>query len=133
MAVAGDIVEITFNHPVYGSGTFKPVSGEDGTFDLGGRRALDDDAITSDSEKIKKIQMMPWKFEGTIRWAAQTGLDVEKMNSLSGDPIESDWTFELMDGTIYGGVGSPVGDVVGSAKDGTISIKVIGGGGLRQL
>lgn len=133
MAVSGDIKEITFNHPTLGSGTFKPIAGEDATFDVGGRRTLDEDVITSDGEKINKITMMPWKYESPVRWAASTGLDLEKLVALSGNPEDADWTFELMDETIYGGKGRPVGDFVGSSKDGTIPIKLSGGGGLRQI
>ena len=107
MAVSGDIKEITFNHPSLGSGTFKPIAGEDATFDLGGRRTLDEDVITSDGEKINKISMMPWKYESPVRWAASTGLDLEKLIALSGSPEDADWTFELMDETIYGGKGRP--------------------------
>lgn len=133
MAIAGDVKEITFNNADAGSGTFKPIAGEDSTFDLGGRRTLDEDVITSDGEKIDKISMMPWKYEATVRWASSTGLDLEKLVVLSGSLEPTDWTFELMDGTIYGGTGRPVGDLVGSAKDGTIPLKTTGGGGLRQI
>jgi hypothetical protein len=133
MAIAGDIREITFNNEDAGSGTFKPIAGEDGTFDLGGRRTLDEDVITSDGEKVNKISMMSWKYESSVRWDAANGKDLEKLTLLSGSTKDTDFTFELMDGTIYGGTGRPVGDLVGSAKDGTISIKVTGGGGLREI
>lgn len=133
MAVAGDVKEITFNHPTLGSGTLKPISGEDFTLSLGGFKTLDEDVITSDGEKIDKITNSAWMAEGSVRWASQTGLDLEKIKNLSGSTDNSDWTFELMDGSIYGGFGKPVGDIQGSTKDGTISIKLTGGGGLRQI
>jgi hypothetical protein len=130
MAIAGDVREITFNNEDAGSGTFKPIAGEDGTFDLGGRRTLDEDVITSDGDKIS---MMSWKFENPVRWDAANGKDLEKLTILSGSTKQTDWTFELMDGTIYGGIGRPVGDLVGSSKDGTIAMKITGGGGLREI
>ena len=133
MAVAGDVQEITFNHPTFGSGTFKPISGEDFTLNLGGKKTLDEDTITSDGEKIDKITNSPWMAEGSIRWDSKTGLDLEKLYSLSGAVENTVFTFELMDGSIYGGTGRPVGDMQGSTKDGTISIKLTGGGRLRQI
>ena len=133
MSVCGDIKEITFNHPTLGSGTFKPIAGEDSTFDLGGRKTLDEGTITSDGEKVDKINMMPWMVETTVRWSASQGLDLERLTALSGNPEQSDWTFELMDETIYGGKGKIVGDIQGSGQNGTIGIKITGGGGLRQI
>ena len=133
MAVAGDIKEITFNHPTLGSGTFKPLSDEDATFDLGGLKTNDDEAITSDGEKINKLKNTPWMFEGVVRWSSIDGLDLEKLTNLSGSTEDSDWTFELADGSIYGGTGRPVGDIQGSSKDGQISLKITGGSKLRQI
>jgi hypothetical protein len=130
---AGDIQEITYNHPTLGSGTFKPIAGEDFSINLGGRRGLDEVVLTSDGEAIHKVQNMPWSMEGPVRWAATIGLDMEKLAGLSGDLEDTNWTIQLISGEIYGGIGRPVGDIVGSSKDGQIPLKVVGGNGLRQL
>ena len=52
----GDIIELTFNHEVEGSGSLFLKSNEDGTMDLGGYASEDDaNGITGDGKFIDKI------------------------------------------------------------------------------
>ena len=60
--VAGDILEITYNHPVTGSGTLYCKANEDSQVDKGGYRSEDDDAmVTGDGQIIDKINRKRWK------------------------------------------------------------------------
>ena len=53
--VAGDILEITYNHPVIGSGTLYCKANEDSQVDKGGYRSEDDDAmVTGDVRLLTK-------------------------------------------------------------------------------
>lgn len=132
MAIAGEVTQITFGNDSLGSGGFDAISGEDFTFDIGGKRTQEV-KMTPSGEAVYSVQTMPWKAEGTLRWSALTGQDIEKLTALSGSATETEFTFTLTDGTIYGGKGKPVGDLSGTAKDGTVPFAVQGGGILRQI
>lgn len=134
MAVGGDIIEITYNHPTIGSGTIYPKAGEDSTYDLGGFRA-DDDAnnVDGSGEMITSLTRKLWSFEATVAWDQNVRKDLENITALAADPVPANWTFSCINGITYAGKGRPVGDVQGNGKAATFSMKVAGGGVLKQL
>ena len=67
MAVGGDIIEITYNHPTLGSGTLFPKSSEAGTYDLGGFRSKDEaSGIDGGGTIIDTMNQVRGFFEATI-------------------------------------------------------------------
>lgn len=134
MAVGGDIIEITYNHPTLGSGTVYPKAAEDSTFDLGGYRSADDaNMVSGNGEMIDQLNQVRWSFEGTVAWDMNTRGDLEKLTALNASPELSDWTFTHINGTVYGGKGKPVGDMQGNGNAATFTLKVSGGGGLKKI
>lgn len=134
MAVGGDILEVTFNHPTLGSGTIFPKSSEDSTMNLGGFRSTDDNAmIAGNGEIIDQIHQTRWSVETKVAWDMNTREDLEKVVSLAASPVPATWTFTHINGTIYGGTGKPVGDYNGNGNDATFTLKVSGGGVLKKL
>ncbi|MCH9621002.1 MAG: hypothetical protein S4CHLAM20_04160 [Chlamydiia bacterium] len=133
-AIGGDIIEITYNHPTLGSGSFFPKSEEDGTIDPGGFRTADEDnGVTGSGDAIYKKNRKRWSVEITSRWDANKANDLERLNLLSNSSIESTLTFELANGTVWKGQGMPVGDVQGSSNEATMSVKFAGGGFLEKI
>ncbi len=133
-SVGGDIREITFNHPTLGNGIIYAKSAEDSTYDLGGLRGNDDDNMLDGAgNNIRQLNMARWSFETTIAWDMNNRKDLEKLVALAGDPVEADWTISHINGTIYGGKGSPVGDMKGNGNAATFSLKIAGGGGLKAI
>jgi hypothetical protein len=133
-AVGGDIIEITWNHPVHGSGTWYPKSGEDSTFDTGGFRGDDDDnGVDGGGRNIKKLNRRRWSFEGTVSWDANISNELEQAELLAADPVDAEWTITHINGTVWGGTGSPVGDIQGSGNDATMAIKISGGQKLKKI
>lgn len=133
--VAGDILEITYNHPTIGSGTFYCKANEDSQVDLGGYRSEDDDSMTtSDGQMIDKINAKRWSYEAPpIAWDMTETDELGKLVQLSASPIPADWTITSISGAIWGGKGKPVGDLKGSTNTGQIPLKLAGGGQLKQI
>lgn len=131
--IAGDVTEITYNHPTLGTGTFFPKAGEDSTFDPGGLRANDDaNGVDGAGRTIKQLNRARWSFEGTIANDMNTENDLAKVAALAADPVDADWTFSHINGTVWKGKGSPVGDVAANGNAGTMTLKVSGGGELKK-
>lgn len=131
----GDIVEITYNHSVLGTGTFFCKAGEDATVDTGGYRSNDDaNMVTSDGQMIDQINRVRWSIEcPPIAWD-MTGVDeASKIAKLAASPIQADWTIACISGAIWGGKGKPVGDVQGVTNGSTVKMKLAGGGELKNI
>lgn len=132
-AVGGDILEVTYAHVTLGSGTFFPKSGEDSTFDLGGFRGTDDaNMVDGGGRTIRQLNRVRWSFEVLIAWDAVTDEDLEKLTALAESPVEADWTVSLINGAIYAGKGSPVGDIQANGNSPSMTLKVAGGGKMEK-
>lgn len=131
MATGGDIIEVTYNHPKLGTNIFSPKAAEDSTYDLGGFKGNDDANMISGSGKnIRQLNLNRWFFEVVYTW--EDG-DLERMSDLAGDTVEAEWTFTHKNGTVYRGLGSPVGDIQGNGNAATFTAKISGGGILEQI
>lgn len=131
---AGDITEITANHPTLGTKTFYPKAGEAATYDLGGITS-DDDAqgVDSSGGVIRKMNNKRWSVDITIAWDANDREDLEFLQSLAANTTPADWTYSWINGTVYGAKGFPVGDVQGDTGAGTIKLKTAGGGKMKKI
>jgi len=128
MAVGGDILEITFNHPTLGSGTFFPKSSEPSNYDTGGFRSKDEAAaIDGSGTPIDTMNQVRGYFESTVSNDMNTNLDLEKAVALAESPVPAIWTFTVINGVSYSGSGKPVGDLMGDVDKATFKLKVSGG------
>ena len=132
--VGGDIIEITYQHPVVGSGTLFCKGSEDGTLDPGGYRSADDAAmITGDGVKIRQINRAAWSFEcPPIAWDMTDKDELAKLSALAGSPVEANWTITSISGAIWAGKGNPVGDIQGNTNTSQIPLKLSGSGILEK-
>lgn len=134
MATGGDILEITYNHPTLGDGTIFAKANEDSTFDLGGFRSNDDaDMVDGSGTMIDQINRKRWKFSVVVAWDMNSANELEKIADLSGSAVQADWTFESVNGTVWGGQGKPVGDYEGNGNNPTFTLLVSGGGKLKKI
>lgn len=134
MAKGGDIIEVTFNHPVLGTGTIKPKSNEDSTYNLGGFRKNDDNqGITGSGEVITQMNNNRWSFGVVCAWDMNNRDDLDKVSLLAAHPLDADWTITHVNGVVHSGKGSPVGDYEGNGNAATFELKVAGGGRLRKI
>lgn len=129
MAVHGDITEITYNHPTLGSGTFFPKAAEGNTFDPGGVRNSDDaNGIAGDGSIIVTKNRVRGFFEVTIENDMNVRNDAKVIKELSASSQPADWTFSVINGTVWAGSGIPVGDINPDINAGTMTLKVASGG-----
>jgi len=132
--VAGDITEITYNHPQLGSGRLLPKAGEDSTFDPGGFKSADDaQMVTASGQMIDQLSNSRWSLEATIAWDMNDTEELAKLQALAASPVQADWTISHANLTVYAGKGKPVGDLQGNANAGTIALKLSGGGQLKKI
>lgn len=131
--IAGDIIEITYNHPTIGSGVFFPKAAEDSTFDPGGFRGNDDaNQIDGGGNMITQLNQVRWSFEGPISWDMNVSNELETLRKLSASPLDSEWTITSVNGTVWAGSGRPVGDIQGNGNTGMITLKLAGGKGMKK-
>jgi len=134
MAVGGDIIEVTYNHPTIGSGVFYPKANEDSTYDLGGFRSADEaNGIDGGGNMIDQLNRARWSFEVGISWDMNDKEELEKLSSMTASPLLADWTFSHINGTIYSGKGKPVGDINANGNSAMSTLKVSGGGTLKKI
>lgn len=128
MAVGGDIREVTFNHPTIGSGVLLPKANEASTYDLGGLRSDDDDnGVDGGGNIITKMNRNRWSFEVAVSNDMRTKNELEKITAMAGDPDDATWTVTHVNGTVYVGVGRPVGQIKFNGNDSIFTLKCAGG------
>jgi hypothetical protein len=129
MAVnAGDIIEISYNHPTVGSGVLSPVAAQDNEYDIGGVRTVDDEnSVTAKGEAIYVMNMKRWAATALVTSDMNIRQEYEKMVAISQSLDEATWTFLHINGTTYRGKGKPAGDLKLNVNAGTFSLKISGG------
>jgi hypothetical protein len=132
--IAGDVLEITVNHPTIGTKTWFPKSNSDSTLDPGGFRTNDDDnQVDGGGRMIKQMNRKRWSCELTISWDPRTSNEVDAVDAISGSPEDATFTITHVSGAIYGGKGTIVGDVKGNLNTGELPIKLGGSGKLKKI
>lgn len=127
MAIGGDIIEVTVNHPTLGNRVFFPKANESNTYDTGGIRTEDDaDSIDGGGNPIYKMNRKNGMFEVVLANDMNTREDLEFCVQLAESTEAADWTFTVINGVVYGGSGKPVGDLKGNINDATFPLKVLG-------
>jgi len=123
----GDIIEISYNHPL-GSGVLSPKASEDNEYDFGGVRTNDDEAmVTSKGEAIYSMNAKRWSASAVVASDMNVRQEYEKMVAIAGSLDEATWTFLHINGTTYKGKGKPVGDLKLNVNQSTFSLKISGG------
>jgi aromatic ring-cleaving dioxygenase len=134
MAIGGDLVEITFNHPVLGNGIFQAKAAEDSSYDLGGVRATDDkQGVTGSGTAIYQMNNNRWQFGCVVEWDMNNRDDLGKIALLARHPVDADWTVTHINGVVHGGKGRPVGDYEGNGNTATFDLLLQGGGQFKKI
>lgn len=125
--VGGDILEVRVSHPTLGDHVFYPKANEGNTFDPGGIRS-DDDAsrISGDGQPIWQMNRVRGSFEMVVADDMNEREDSLFAKELHGSPVDGTWTISLINGTIWGMVGRPVGDLNVDTNASTFTLKVAG-------
>jgi len=128
MAVHGDIIEVTYNHPTLGSGVFYPKAAEGNTFDPGGIRTSDDaNGIAGDGSLIVTKNRTRAFFEVMIENDMNIRNDVQVIQSLAANSVPAEYTISIINGTVWAGSGFPVADIAPDVNAGTMTLKIAAG------
>lgn len=126
MAVHGDVVELTWSNSDLGSGRFFPKAGEGNTFDPGGVRNSDEQmGIAGNGDLMVTKNRVRGSFEivcendTVIRNDAQVAADLSESSALTT------WTVRLINGSVFKGTGTIVGDITPDINAGTFTIKAV--------
>lgn len=131
--IGGDFTEITYNHPTLGSGIVFPKAAEDSTLNTGGFSEEDDNQmIDGGANMITKLNRKRWSFETVVAWDMDSKT-LENIEAMAASPVQADWTFSHISGKVYAGTGKPVGDIEGNGNAATFTLKVAGGGKMKQI
>jgi hypothetical protein len=134
MPSGGDITEITYNHPTLGSGVIFPKSNESSNYDVGGFRSADDANMVDGSGKIiDQKNRVRWSFEVPIAIEMVSANTMQELANLAASPVEANWTFTNINGSVFKGSGFPVGDLAGDGNTSMMTLKVSGSGTLQRL
>ncbi|NCX55603.1 MAG: hypothetical protein EBW87_00170 [Burkholderiaceae bacterium] len=132
--VSGDITEILVNHPTVGSKVLFPKSGTDSTLDTGGFRTQDnDDDIDGGGRNIQRKNRKRWSAEVTLAWDMNTSDELDYLTKLAQSSVEADFTITHINGTVWGGKGSIVGDIKGNGNTAELPAKFAGGNRLQRI
>ena len=124
MAIGGDILEVRVNHPTLGARTLYPKAAEDNTYDPGGFRNEDDEnMIDGSGEMIIKKNRKRGFLEVVLANDQNTREDADFCVALCESPELADVSFANANGTVYGGLGTIVGDVQPNLNAATFSVK----------
>jgi hypothetical protein len=132
--VNGDILKISFSHPIVGNGILEPKSNESGTFDPGGFRTNDDaNQVTGSGKMIRQLNNTLPSFETPpIAWDASSET-IENLAKLHASPVLADWTIEFITDVVLSGKGCPVGDLQADTNASTFALKIAFEGKVNKL
>ena len=127
-AVGGDITEITYNHPTIGQGTLFPKANEGNTLDPGGIRTSDDASmIDGTGQPIWHLYRVRGSLEILCANDMNTRNDIEVVRQLQESSLPADWTFTMINETVWGCSGKPVGDIAADVNASTFTLKIASG------
>lgn len=124
MAVGGDVLSLTSNHPTLGSFVYKTLRNQDNTHDLGGDRTNDDANMKTGANEAV------WQINGKLGALNfiivndMTKKTAERLGQEAGSAVDSTWTFTGINGITYSGKGRPVGDIVPNNNNSQLSVKI---------
>jgi len=132
--IAGDITQVTYNHPTLGTGTFYPVANTDNTFNTGTFKKDDNkNGIDGGGRAIVQMSRQRWQFKCTISWDMNNTEEMETISAMMNNPEPATWTVSHINGSIYNGVGHAVGDNDANGNTAQIDLMVQGSGSLTKL
>jgi len=132
--LGGDIQEIVCKHPTIGEFRFQAKSNESFTLDPGGIRTNDDaNQVTGSGNIIQQKNRVRWSFEGPVAVDPISSNEFENLPALAASPVLGTWTITHISGTIWKGLGIPVGDLQPDTNTAQMTLKISGSGKLEKL
>ncbi len=131
----GDCVEVVITSATLGSLRLDPKGSEDVEIDFGGYVNGDsDDSVTGSGTSINTKNRKRWSVPvPPCGWGKEPDT-LEQLQLFADEVNEQTFVFTFIDGSVFKGTGSIVGDLKGNKNAGTInSFKAAGGGKLERI
>ena len=124
-ALGGDFLELTYNHPTVGQGSFFIKANEGNTLDPGGLRTNDDASqVDGGGNMIYQMNRVRGHVEVMCANDFNDRNDIEVAKDLTASPVETEWTISHVSGVVYGFRGKPVGDISVDVNAATFTLKI---------
>lgn len=128
----GDITEISWSNPSLGAGFFYPIAGEDSELDLGGFKNDDNGVVDGAGRLINSKNRKAWMFSVPVANDPVNTQEFEAATAIAASLEETTWTFSMISGAVYTGVGTIQGEIKLNGNKATFQLKVVGGNQLKQ-
>lgn len=130
MGCSGDLTEIKFIHEEVGSKIFSIKSGESANMDLGGYS--NDYSMNGNSTGHAIKTAKPWSVD-SIQVDITPDGTLEFLQDITNNVIEGIIEISKIDGSVYKGKGTIIGDLKGDTLNGYATIEVRGAGKLEKI
>lgn len=130
MGCSGDITEIKFIHEEVGSKIFSVKSGESANMDLGGYS--NDYSMNGNSTGHAIKTAKPWSVD-SIQVDITPDGTLEFLQDITNNVIEGIIEISAIDGSVYKGKGTIIGDLKKDTLNGYATIEVRGAGKLEKI
>ncbi len=136
MPSGGDLKEMTWQNQDVGQGRVFSKAGETHTIDLGGYKTDDSEDNTDSGANFMNLKTTkPWSYEYTaaVDEVNPNRMELETAQALSNSFSPTTFTFTNINGIVYTGVGTIVGDIKHDRSKSVMAYKVMGSGILQQI
>lgn len=124
----GDILEIRYSHSIIGDGVFYAKANEGNTLDPGGYRTSDDASLIDGARQpIWQTNLQRAHIEVLCVNDMNVRNDIDVARQLTSSTIEADFTVSMINGTVWGITGKPVGEIQADTNAATFTLKIAGG------
>lgn len=129
--MAGDTLELSFNHSVVGNRTFAVQADQGITFDIGGYQG--ERQVNGNLTGHKKQTAKAWMLEGLQVEINMGNQDLEYMQEISSSPVDAVMTWQHIDGFVYKMTGSIEGEVKYDSNTGYLPLALSGNGKAKKI
>lgn len=129
--MAGDTLELTFDNENKGSRRFAVKGDEDINFENGGYNS--ETTANGNGSTTNKLTAVTWKLEGLMLSIDVNAGDLEYIRDISGDPKDTEITWEHIDGYVYSMKGRPNGERKYNSNSGYLPLTLAGGGKPKKI
>jgi hypothetical protein len=127
MAIHGDILELSVAHSK-GNRTFFAKAAEGNTLNVGGVQTVDDTAsVTTAGTPMFTMNRVAGSLQVLIENDMNVREDQIFLQGLAGETELGEWTFSMINGSVWRGSGKPVGAIDADTNAGTIALKLVVG------
>ena len=126
--IGGSWLGVKYNSSKFGSGQFLPFNDAEGVLTTGGNITQDDARIAGGFNLVITVMPTVSTFSIEVQNDMVVGNEVSVAQKLMGDP-DTAWTMAHINGSVYAGIGTPVGPLEMNAMKSSFTLKLVSAAG----